>query len=455
MIQKILIANRGEIARRIIRSCKQLDIKTVAIYSDADENALFKQEADEAYHIGPSQVQQSYLQLDKMIEVAKKTNTDAIHPGYGFLSESPALAERCKEAGIIFIGPEADILRLMGSKIEARKAMIEAGVPVIPGTDRAVESAEEAVTLAERIGYPVMLKASAGGGGIGMEIVDSSEKLKKAFENNSKRAASFFGDGAMFLEKHITNSRHIEVQVLADHHQHTVHLFERECSIQRRNQKVLEEAPSPSISEALRKELGKTAVIAAEAIHYTNAGTIEFLVDESEQFYFLEMNTRIQVEHPITEEITGIDIVKEQISIANHQKLPFTQEDITRKGHAIEVRIYAEDPVRFFPSPGKITTLELPHGKNVRNECAVASGDTVTPFYDPMIAKLIVYGENRSESVEKLEKALLQFKIEGIKTNIPMLQEIITYEAFKKGDTQTDFLSKHYHPDRGGNKDGN
>ncbi|WP_080874540.1 acetyl-CoA carboxylase biotin carboxylase subunit [Oceanobacillus timonensis] len=451
MIEKVLIANRGEIARRIIRSCKQLNIQTVAVYSDADENALFKQEADEAYHIGPSQVQQSYLQLDKMVAIAKKAHADAVHPGYGFLSESPAFAERCKEEGIIFIGPEASILRLMGSKIEARKAMIAAGVPVIPGTDRAVESAEDATRFAEQIGYPVMLKASAGGGGIGMEIVHSSVELQKAFENNSKRAASFFGDGAMFIEKQITNSRHIEVQVLADHHQNTVHLFERECSIQRRNQKVLEEAPSPSISEELRRKLGETAVIAAQAIHYTNAGTIEFLVDESEQFYFLEMNTRIQVEHPVTEEITGMDIVQEQINIANDQKLPFAQEEITRQGHAIEGRIYAEDPVRFFPSPGKITTLELPQGEGVRNECGVTSGDTVTHFYDPMIAKLIVHGENRSEAIHKLEKALQQFKVEGIKTNIPMLQEIITYEAYKKGDTQTNFLDKYYQPNTGGN----
>ncbi|MFD1066176.1 acetyl-CoA carboxylase biotin carboxylase subunit [Oceanobacillus locisalsi] len=451
MIEKVLIANRGEIARRIIRSCKQLDIQTVAVYSDADENALFKQEADEAYHIGPSQVQQSYLQLDKIVEVAKKAHVDAIHPGYGFLSESPAFAEMCRNEGIIFIGPEASILKLMGSKIEARKAMIAAGVPVIPGTDRAVESVEDATRFAEQIGYPVMLKASAGGGGIGMEIVHSSEELQKAFENNSKRAASFFGDGAMFLEKQITNSRHIEVQVLADHHQHTVHLFERECSIQRRNQKVLEEAPSPSISEELRKKIGETAVIAAEAIHYTNAGTIEFLVDESEHFYFLEMNTRIQVEHPVTEEITGLDIVQEQINIANNQTLPFTQEEITRNGHAIEGRIYAEDPVRFFPSPGKITALELPQGEGVRNECAVTSGDTVTHFYDPMIAKLIVCGKTREEAIYKLEEALQQFKVEGIKTNIPMLQEIITYEAYRKGNTQTNFLDKYYQPNTGGN----
>ncbi|MEK4301610.1 acetyl-CoA carboxylase biotin carboxylase subunit [Oceanobacillus sp. FSL W8-0428] len=450
MIKKVLIANRGEIARRIIRTCKQLGIQTVAVYSDADQNALFKKDADEAYHIGPSQVQQSYLQLDSIIEVAKQTNADAIHPGYGFLSESPAFAERCREENIIFIGPEADILRLMGSKIEARKAMIEAGVPVIPGTDRAVGSAEEAVRFAEEIGYPVMLKASAGGGGIGMEIVHSADGLKKAFENNSKRAASFFGDGAMFLEKHIQNSRHIEVQILADQHNHTIHLFERECSIQRRNQKVLEEAPSPSISEQLREQLGRTAVIAAEAIHYSNAGTIEFLVDESGKFYFLEMNTRIQVEHPVTEEITGVDIVKEQINIANNQVLSFKQEEIAIKGHAIEVRIYAEDPIRFFPSPGKITALELPEGKDVRNECAVTSGDTVTPFYDPMIAKLIVYGENRSEAIDKLEEALRQFNIEGIKTNILMLQEIITYEAFLKGNTQTSFLSKYYQPNSGG-----
>lgn len=450
MIKKVLIANRGEIARRIIRTCKQLSIQTVAVYSDADENALFKKDADEAYPIGPAQVQQSYLQLDNIIEVAKKTNADAIHPGYGFLSESPAFAERCREENIIFIGPGADILKLMGSKIEARKAMIEAGVPVIPGTDRAVESAEVAIRFAEQIGYPVMLKASAGGGGIGMEIVHSADELQKAFENNSKRAASFFGDGAMFLEKHIQNSRHIEVQILADHHHHTVHLFERECSIQRRNQKVLEEAASPSISEQLREELGKTAVIAAEAIHYTNAGTIEFLVDESEQFYFLEMNTRIQVEHPITEEITGIDIVKEQINIANNKALSFKQEEITRNGHAIEVRIYAEDPIRFLPSPGTITKLELPEGEGIRNECAVASGDTVTPFYDPMIAKLIAYGKNRSESIHNLEVALHQFTAEGIKTNIPMLREIITYEAFLKGDTQTSFLSKYYQPNSGG-----
>lgn len=454
MIKKVLIANRGEIARRIIRTCKRLGIWTIAVYSDADEHAPFKGEADEAHPLGASQVQKSYLNLDKIIEIAKKTKADAIHPGYGFLSESPSFAARCTEENIIFIGPSADVLKQMGSKIEARSAMKNAGVPVVPGTDTAVSSVEEAIRCAAEIGYPIMLKASAGGGGIGMEIVNSDEELKQAFENNSKRAATFFGDGAMFLEKQLPNSRHIEVQILADSHQQTVHLFERECSIQRRNQKVLEEAPSPAVSESLRKKLGDTAVTAAQAINYTNAGTIEFLLDEFDQFYFLEMNTRIQVEHPVTEEITGIDIVEQQIHVANQKPLSFTQEEISRSGHAIEVRIYAEDPVRFLPSPGKITALNLPEGEGVRNECAIKEKDMVTPFYDAMIAKLIVFGENRIEAIKRLQKALGQYRIEGIKTNLPMLEEIITYPAFEQGNTKTTFLNTYYQPNSGGEKHG-
>ncbi|WP_188455594.1 acetyl-CoA carboxylase biotin carboxylase subunit [Virgibacillus oceani] len=444
MIKKILIANRGEIASRIIRTCKRLNIQTVAVYSEADQKAPFVSIADESFLLGPPRVNESYLNVDKILQIANEANADAIHPGYGFLSENASFAKRCQNAGLTFIGPAGHIMEKMGSKIEARETMQKAGVPVVPGTNGAVANVEEAIRIAAEIGYPIMLKASAGGGGIGMQVVHSDDELTKAFASNSKRAETFFGDGAMFMEKKLENAHHIEIQILADQHGNVVHLFERECSIQRRNQKVVEEAPSPFISENTRMKMGETAVKAAKAIGYTNAGTIEFLVDESENFYFLEMNTRIQVEHAITEEITGLDIVEEQIRIANGEPININQDELTINGHAIEVRIYAEDPVTFFPSPGHIHELHVPAGENIRNELAVTDNYDVTPFYDPMIGKLIVTGGTRKEAIAALKDALANYHIKGIKTNVSMLQTIVDDAQFKSGITTTAFVQDHY-----------
>lgn len=446
MIKKILIANRGEIAARIIRTCKNNNIKTVAVYSEADSKSPYVMMADESYLIGPPRVNESYLHVEKILEIAKQTNADAIHPGYGFLSENGSFVKQCEQTGIIFIGPNSNVIEQMGDKIAARNAMERAGVPVIPGTKEAISDSEEAIKEAKKIGYPIMLKAAAGGGGIGMQIVHSDDELVRAFESNSKRAEQFFGSGAMFMEKLLVNARHIEVQVMADMHGNVVHLFERECSIQRRNQKVVEEAPSSFISEEIRDKMGKVAVNAAKEIGYTNAGTIEFLVDENQQFYFLEMNTRIQVEHAITEEITGLDIVKMQIDIANGEKLSISQHNVKMHGHSIEVRIYAEDPVTFFPSPGKITVYEEPDGEGIRIESSIVQGFDVTPFYDPMISKLIVTGNDRKETITRLHEALQNYKIEGIKTNLPMLQEVVQHEQFINGNTTTDFVTEHYLP---------
>ncbi|MBS2771829.1 acetyl-CoA carboxylase biotin carboxylase subunit [Anoxybacillus rupiensis] len=443
MFKKVLVANRGEIAARVIRTCRRLGIQTVAIYSEADAASLHVKWADEAYLIGKPRVSESYLNIEKIIEIAKTTKAEAIHPGYGLLSENPAFARRCEEEGIVFIGPNADVIAKMGSKIESRKTMAEAGVPIVPGISFPLQNVEEAMSTAATIGYPIMLKASAGGGGIGMQIVHNEEELRKAFEGNQKRATSFFGDGAMYLEKYIQNPRHIEVQLLADRHGNYVYLWERECSIQRRHQKVIEEAPSLFLDEQTRKKMGETAIQAAKYISYTNAGTIEFLVDEQKNFYFLEMNTRLQVEHPVTEEITGLDLVEEQLRVAAGEKLGYSQEHIQRRGHAIEVRIYAEDPKTFFPSPGAITAFQLPEGEHIRNETAVQSGMVVTPFYDPMIAKLIVKGENRKEAIDRMLQALDSYQIEGIKTNIPMLKEVLTHPAFQAGHTTTDFVNRH------------
>ncbi|SOC42606.1 acetyl-CoA carboxylase biotin carboxylase subunit [Ureibacillus acetophenoni] len=444
MFKKVLIANRGEIARRIIRTCKKLGIETVAVYSEADAESLHVKEATESYLIGKPPVAQSYLNMDAILEVAKQSGADAIHPGYGLLSENANFAKRVEEAGIVFIGPSSDVIRAMGSKIEARKTMEQAGVPIVQGVNNPISDVDEAVKIAENIGFPVMLKASAGGGGIGMQLVHTEEELRKAFEGNQKRAQSFFGDGTMFIEKYIDQPHHVEVQVLADKYGNVVPVFERECSIQRRNQKVVEEAPSPFISEETRQKMLDASVKAAKHIGYTNAGTIEFLVDSEQNFYFLEMNTRLQVEHPVTEEITGLDLVEQQLKISNGETLNVTRESLKRNGHAIEVRIYAEDPVRFFPSPGKITYLQLPEGDGIRHEIAVESGSEVTPFYDPMIGKLIVFGKTREEACVKLANTLRNYVIEGIKTNIPMLLGIVTHPQFIKGVTTTNFVEEYY-----------
>ncbi|MFL1994754.1 acetyl-CoA carboxylase biotin carboxylase subunit [Lysinibacillus sp.] len=446
MFNKILIANRGEIARRVIRTCKRLNIHTVAIYSEADAESLHVKDANEAYCVGKPPVAQSYLNIDRILEIAKESGVEAVHPGYGLLSENAEFAKRCTEAGLVFIGPSADVIASMGSKLEARKTMKAAGVPIVEGVEHPVKDVAEATNIAERLGYPIMLKASAGGGGIGMQLVDNAEELAKAFEGNQKRAQSFFGDGTMYMERFIANPHHVEVQIIADHQGNVVPLFERECSIQRRNQKVVEEAPSPFISQETREKMLEASIKAAKHIGYVNAGTIEYLVDENQNFYFLEMNTRLQVEHPVTEEITKLDLVEEQLKIAAKQALTFTRESITKEGHAIEVRIYAENPSTFFPSPGTITALELPTGEGIRHECGVEAGSAVTPFYDPMISKLVVWGETREIACERLIQALKAYKVEGIQTNIPMLLKTVTHNQFLKGDTTTKFVEQYYLP---------
>ncbi|KYD27896.1 acetyl-CoA carboxylase biotin carboxylase subunit [Geobacillus sp. B4113_201601] len=446
MFSKVLIANRGEIAVRVIRTCQKLGIRTVAVYSEADADSLHVKLADEAYLIGKPRVAESYLNIEKIIEVAKAAKAEAIHPGYGLLSENPAFARRCEEEGIVFIGPKADVIAAMGSKIEARRTMEKAGVPIVPGVTFALDSPDAAAEAAASIGYPVMLKASAGGGGIGMHIARDEAELRQAFEGSQKRAASFFGDGTMYIEKYIERPRHIEIQLLADGRGNCVYLWERECSIQRRHQKVVEEAPSPFLDEETRRKMGEAAVRAARYIGYANAGTMEFLVDEQKRFYFLEMNTRLQVEHPVTEEITGIDIVEEQLRIAAGAPLRYQQEAIRRDGHAIEVRIYAEDPNTFYPSPGRITAFSAPQGEWIRHETAVQSGITVTPFYDPMIAKLIAKGPDRQTAIERLLGALRDYRVEGIKTNIPLLEAVLSHPAFRAGETTTDFLANYWQP---------
>ncbi|WP_221567812.1 acetyl/propionyl/methylcrotonyl-CoA carboxylase subunit alpha [Alkalihalobacillus sp. TS-13] len=436
---KVLIANRGEIARRIMRTCKKLGIQTVAVYSDADQEAPFVKEASEAVHIGPSQAKKSYLQVDKVLQAAKETNADAIHPGYGFLSENEGFARRCTEEGITFIGPTPEVISLMGSKIEARKQMEKAGVPVVPGWSGNIETVEEALRIADELTYPLMLKASAGGGGIGMELVRNAEELEKVFSSTKQKADSFFGDGTVFLEKWIENPRHIEVQVACDEHGNAVHLFERECSIQRRNQKIVEESPSPFLDEKVRKDLCETAVRGVCNINYTNVGTMEFIFDEHQNYYFLEMNTRLQVEHPVTEEITGLDLVELQLKIASGEKLGLTQKDIQKSGHSIEVRLYAEDPNTFFPSPGTIQKLDVPTD-GVRLDFAVEEGSTVSPFYDPMIGKIIAFDVNRNAVIEKMDNALRGLKVEGITTNLELLEDIVIDEDFKNGNFTTKFV---------------
>ncbi|MBC8624817.1 MULTISPECIES: acetyl-CoA carboxylase biotin carboxylase subunit [Bacillus] len=443
MFQKLLIANRGEIALRIIRTCKRLGIQTAAVYSEADAESLHVKAADEAWLIGKPRVSESYLNIEKIIETSKKAGVCAIHPGYGLLSENSRFAERCLQENITFIGPPADVIAKMGSKIEARLAMEQAGIPVVPGVTKSLAGLNEAKALAESIGYPVMLKASFGGGGIGMQLIRNEGELAKAYEGSQKRAADFFGDGAMYIEKYIEDARHIEIQILTDEYGNAVYLWERDCSIQRRQQKIIEEAPAPLFDENMRVKLGEAAVKAALSIGYANAGTIEFLVDSKNHFYFLEMNTRLQVEHPVTEEITGLDIVEEQLNIAAGKALPYKQKDIRRDGHAIEVRICAEDPKTFFPSPGRITDLKLPEHPNVRHECAAAPGMNITPYYDPMIAKMIVKGNSRDEAIRTLAEALSQYQVKGIKTNIPLLEDIVRSDEFRKGGVQTDFISRY------------
>jgi acetyl-CoA carboxylase biotin carboxylase subunit len=443
MFKKILIANRGEIAVRVIRACREMGIATVAIYSDVDRAALHVRKADEAYHIGPPQASESYLRVDKILDVAKRSGAEAIHPGYGFLSENATFAQACADAGVKFIGPTPSSMEMMGSKTRARQEMEKAGVPLVPGTSRGLESPEEAERVAERIGYPVMLKASAGGGGKGMRLVHSRDELRSSLEATESEAQRSFGDSEVYVEKAIVNPRHIEIQVLADEHGNTVWLGERECSVQRRHQKVLEESPSPIVDADMRRRMGEVAVRVAHAAHYTNAGTVEFLVDQQKNFYFLEMNTRLQVEHPVTELITGLDLVHLQIRIANGEKLPFTQDDVQIRGHAIECRIYAEDPDNnYFPSPGKITLLLSPSGPGIRRDSGMYEGWTVPIDYDPLLAKLIGYGTDRQQAIMCLQRALHEYFVAGIKTNISLFQRILQDTDFQAGKLDTGYLDR-------------
>jgi acetyl-CoA carboxylase biotin carboxylase subunit len=443
MFKKILIANRGEIACRVIRACREMKIGTVAVYSDADKHALHVRMADEAYHVGPSPSNESYLRWEKIINVAKESGAEAIHPGYGFLSENAEFVRNVTSAGITFIGPPPEAMEAMGGKISARKIAIGAGVPVVPGTTEPLTTYKQAAETAASFGYPVMLKASAGGGGKGMRLVSSESELRSALENSQAEALASFGDDAVYIEKAIVRPRHIEIQVFSDQHGNHVHLGERECSIQRRHQKVIEEAPSPVNSAKMRAEMGACAVMVAKAVDYVGAGTIEFLVsDLDKSFYFLEMNTRLQVEHPVTELVTGIDLVREQIRVAWGDKLSFTQEDITLTGHAIECRIYAEDPENnFLPSPGKITRLRLPQGPGVRDDGGVYEGAEVSIYYDPMISKFAVFGKDREQAVERMRRALREYEIGGIKTTLNFFREVMEDPEFIAGNLDTGFIS--------------
>jgi acetyl-CoA carboxylase biotin carboxylase subunit len=443
MFKKILIANRGEIAVRVIRACRELGIRSVAVYSDADRAALHVLKADEAYHLGPTQASESYLNIAKVLDAAKRAGADAIHPGYGFLSENARFARACTAAGIKFIGPSGDAMEMMGSKTGARRAMEAAGIPFVPGSLRGLASVEEAEAVAASIGYPVMLKAASGGGGKGMRLVQGREDLRSALESAKSEAARSFGDDEVYIEKAIVKPRHIEVQILADEHGHVVYLGERECSIQRRHQKVLEEAPSSFVDADLRRRMGEVAVRVARASHYTNAGTIEFLVDAGKNFYFLEMNTRLQVEHPVTELITGLDLVHLQIRIACGEVLPFRQEDVTLRGHAIECRICAEDPDnQFFPSPGTITLFQVPEGPGIRHDSGSYEGWNVPVDYDPLLAKLVGYGADREQATQRLQRALGEYFVGGIQTNLSLFQRILADEDFRSGRLDTGFLER-------------
>ena len=442
MLKKVLIANRGEIAVRIIRACREMGIRTVAIYSEADKNALHTTLADEAICIGPAPSNKSYLNVKAILEAACLTGADSIHPGFGFLSENANFAKICEEMGIKFIGPNYKLIELLGNKSRAKETMKRAGVPVVPGSDGLIYSKEQALNLAEQIKYPVMLKASAGGGGRGIRIAYSKEELEKEYDIVKQEAKVAFNDDSLYLEKFVENPRHVEIQILADEHGNCIHLGERDCSIQRRNQKVLEETPSAILDEETRKKMGETAVKAVKEIGYSNAGTIEFLVDKNRDFYFMEMNTRVQVEHPVTEMVTGVDIIKEQIKIASGEELKYKQEDIKFTGHSMEVRINAENPEKnFMPCPGTITGLHLPGGNGVRVDTAIYAGYKIPPTYDSMIAKLIVHGKDRNESIAKMKSAVAEFVIEGITTNIDFLLKILDDENFKTNNYDTSFLS--------------
>jgi acetyl-CoA carboxylase biotin carboxylase subunit len=443
MFQKILIANRGEIAVRVVRACREMGIKTVAVYSEADFGALHVRMADEAYGIGPAPSRESYLVIDKIIDVAKRAKADAVHPGYGFLSENAAFSKACRDAGVTFIGPSPESIHLMGSKVEARRAAAQYNVEMVPGTLDPIKSDDEAKKIAASVGYPIMLKASGGGGGKGLRFVAAAEELSSALRNTRSEALAAFGDEAIYIEKFVENPRHVEIQVLGDTHGNGVYVGERECTIQRRHQKVIEECPSPIMDPDLRHRMGEAALKVVKAAKYYNAGTVEFLVDRHRAFYFLEMNTRLQVEHPVTEMVTGLDLVKHQIHIAAGEKLSLTQDDIVMRGSAIECRVYAEDPDNnFFPCPGKITSLRTPSGPGVRNDGGVYQGWTVPIEYDPLISKLVTWGGTRDEAIGRMRRALSEYHVEGIKTNIAFFLEILDDPDFLKGNFDTGFLDR-------------
>lgn len=443
MFKKILIANRGEIAIRVIRTCREMNIQSVAVYSEADRNSLHVLLADEAYFIGPAASAESYLKIDKIITVAKESGADAIHPGYGFLSESPDFARACAQAGIVFIGPTVENILAMGDKLASRDLMKKAGVPTVPGTEGAIKDLKEAEQASQQIGYPVMIKASAGGGGKGIRVVYEPKELAGAFRACQSEGKNYFNDDRVFIERFIQNPKHIEVQVFGDSHGNVVHLYERECSMQRRHQKILEESPSISVPDDVREKMGQVAVQAAQSISYLGAGTIEFIFDnKTKEFFFMEMNTRLQVEHPVTELVTGIDLVREQILVALGKPLSFKQEEIRQSGHSIELRICAEDPVTFMPSPGKIRRFRVPQGPFVRLDSYGYPGYEVPIYYDPMIAKLIVWGHNREECIRRLQRALAEFMLTGIKSNIVLHKNILVHEKFLDGSYTTQFIDQ-------------
>jgi propionyl-CoA carboxylase alpha chain len=446
-IQKVLVANRGEIAVRVLRTCHEQGLNTVAVYSTPDRSAPHVRRADEAYHIGPAEAAQSYLDPEAILEAARRSGADAIHPGYGFLSENAAFAEACAEAGVHFVGPPAAAIRAMGDKTAARQLMKEAGVPMAPGTTDAVASTEEGEEIAEDIGYPVLIKAAAGGGGKGMRIVHEPEHFAGAMDRAQGEAASSFGDGRVFIEKYIEEPRHIEFQILADHHGNTVHLFERECSIQRRHQKVIEEAPSSVLTPEVRREMGEAAVAAAEACGYCNAGTVEFLVDTDLNYYFMEMNTRLQVEHPVTEWVTGVDLVAEQLRVAQGEELGYTTGDLSIHGHAIESRVYAEDPAsNFLPDPGPLKRHSEPSGVGVRVDAGVEEGSEVLIHYDPMISKLTTWGRDREAAIDRMIRALDEYEVASMATTIPFCRFAMQHEGFREGDFTTHFVDEEFDP---------
>jgi acetyl-CoA carboxylase biotin carboxylase subunit len=442
VLQSVLIANRGEIARRVIRGCRALGVRTVAVYSEADAGWPHVADADEAVLIGPAPARESYLDGERILEAARRTNAQAVHPGYGFLSENWRFAQACEAAALIFVGPPGQVIQRMGDKVGARRLMAGVGVPVVPGSDGPVDSAEAAREIAGRIGYPVMIKAAAGGGGIGMLRVKDEAGLAAAFASAQRRAQSAFGSGALFVERFLEAPRHVEVQVFGDGGGRVVHLHERECSIQRRHQKLVEESPAPNLSAVLKARLTEAAVAGARAVGYVNAGTMEFIV-QGDEFYFLEMNTRLQVEHPVTEEVTGLDLVAAQLRVASGEPLPWTQEQVAQRGASIECRIYAEDPAKgFMPSPGRITRLVLPEGSGVRVECGVTEGVEVTVHYDPLLAKLITSGRTRDEAIARMSAALGDFVVEGVKTAIPFQQRVMQSAAFRAGAVHTQMVEQ-------------